>query len=194
MKIINLRKNNIFKKTGLSRGFTLLEALVAVSILMVAVTAPITIAQKGLSSAVYTKNQMIASYLAQDAIEYIKNKRDNNVLAEPKRNWLDGLVDFCFISLEELNRNENLDRVCKIDTVINAGAGEILSENYTNPAYLKKKDDFYGYDIAGTPTNFTRKIQIIEKEAGVSALIKVIVGWNNDEDNKVEVNTIIYNF
>lgn len=57
-------------------GFTLIEALVAISILMIAISSPIMLAQKGLSSSILSRDQMIASFLAQDGIESIKNLRD----------------------------------------------------------------------------------------------------------------------
>lgn len=62
-----------------TRAFTLVETLIAITILMIAIAGPLVIATKGLTSANYSKNQMIASYLAQESMEVIKNVRDNNV-------------------------------------------------------------------------------------------------------------------
>jgi type II secretory pathway pseudopilin PulG len=165
-----------------NRGFTLLEALVAISILMVAVVAPITIAQKGLSSAVYTKNQMIASYLAQDAIEFIINKKDtvaiNNIHNGTTNGWLDDLVD-CV--------DETGDIFCAIDTVEDGGMGLVMPDD--EGTFLKKDSNgFYRYD-SGTPTNFKRSVNIIEN--GDKALVTVKVSWG---DEKVEVKTLIYNY
>jgi Tfp pilus assembly protein PilV len=60
-----------------SRGFTLIETFIAVTILMVAVVGPITIAQRSLSSAKFSRDRVIAYYLAQDAIEYVRSVRDD---------------------------------------------------------------------------------------------------------------------
>ena len=60
------------------KGFTLVETLVAISILMIAIVGPMTIAQNGLSSSIYAREQFIAQFLAQDALEYVRNVRDNN--------------------------------------------------------------------------------------------------------------------
>ena len=73
--MINKNKNKIFSKLKLTAGFTLVEALVAISILMVAVASPMVIAQKGLNSANYSRDQMTATFLAEDALEFIKNFR-----------------------------------------------------------------------------------------------------------------------
>ena len=54
------------------RGFTLVETLVATTILIVAITGPLFIAHKGIVVGTDTRDQLIASYLAQDAIEYVR--------------------------------------------------------------------------------------------------------------------------
>lgn len=60
-----------------NKGFTLVETLVAVAMLMIAIAGPLTIVSKGLTAATYAKNQVIASFLAQDLIEYIKSQEVN---------------------------------------------------------------------------------------------------------------------
>ena len=63
---------------SISAGFTLVETLVAIAILMIAVAGPLTVAEKGLSASIYARDQLMASYLAQDAMESIKNIVDTN--------------------------------------------------------------------------------------------------------------------
>ncbi len=171
------------KNQKLQKGFTLLEALVAVSILMVAVAAPITIAQKGLSSAVYSKDQMIASYLAQDAIEFVKNKRDEFSI----RNSFDwGNLDFIDSKCLESNS-------CDVDTI----SGDIIVYSSNTP--LKKSGGFYGHQSGSNPgdgpTKFYRKVNIQTVISGGvtrpdEALITVIVSWGSDS---VVVKDLIYN-
>jgi type II secretory pathway pseudopilin PulG len=75
-----------------TKAFTIVETLVAISVLMIAIAGPLVVASKGLTSAVYSKNQMTASYLAQESMEIIKNRRDNNMVNGD--NWLDDM-EFC---------------------------------------------------------------------------------------------------
>jgi len=72
-----------------SGGFTLIETLIAVLLLATAIAGPLTIASKSLTTALVAKDQIIAYYLAQDAIEYVRFKRDSNRLAGV--GWLTGL-------------------------------------------------------------------------------------------------------
>ncbi len=73
----------------LSGGFTLIETLVAVLLLTTALAGPLTIASKGITASIVAKDQIVAFYLAQDAIEYVRFKRDSNRLAG--NSWLTGL-------------------------------------------------------------------------------------------------------
>ena len=63
-----------------SRGFTLVETLVAISIFSMSIVAIMSVLGNGVSDTNYAKQKMIASYLAQEGIEYIRNMRDTYVL------------------------------------------------------------------------------------------------------------------
>ena len=71
-------KKSFIKRNTKNAGFTLVETLVAIAILMIAIAGPLTVAEKGLSAAIYARDQMMASYLAQDGMEYVKNVVDTN--------------------------------------------------------------------------------------------------------------------
>ena len=60
-------------------GFTLVETLVAIFILVLAVILPLSASYIGISQAFQARDQLIASYLAQDAIEYIRKEINTNV-------------------------------------------------------------------------------------------------------------------
>lgn len=80
--------NNI---KNIARGFTLIETLIAVLLLATAIAGPLTIASKGLSAALIARDQMVAFYLAQDAVEYVRFVRDSNKLSGDP--WLAGLAE-----------------------------------------------------------------------------------------------------
>ena len=60
-----------------NRGFTLVETLIAIAIFTTSIIAIMSVLANGISNTTYAKNKMIASYLAQEGIEYMRNLRDD---------------------------------------------------------------------------------------------------------------------
>jgi len=75
------------------RGFTLLETLVAISILLIAVTGPITVIGDSLNKIYFARDQMIAINLAQEGLETVRQVRDTNTLVDPANGWLTNLAN-----------------------------------------------------------------------------------------------------
>ena len=71
---------NRLRKNSAEGGFTLVETLVAVSILVIVVLGPMNIAMTGLQNAFFANERTTAIYLAQEAIESIEKLRDDNAL------------------------------------------------------------------------------------------------------------------
>ncbi len=69
-----------FKISNSKSGFTLIETLVAIAILILAIMGPLVIASNSLNSAYYANNQVTAFYLAQEGIEYMRYLRDTNFI------------------------------------------------------------------------------------------------------------------
>ena len=61
-------------------GFSLVEVLVAVALLMMALVAPLTIAARGIQAGFYARNKTIAQFLAQEGIEAFVAARNDQVI------------------------------------------------------------------------------------------------------------------
>ena len=81
------------------QGFTFVETLVAITILLVAVVAPMSLAQNGIVAARLAQDQIVAFYLAQEALEIVKNLRDNHRVGNEPGGQLDGsALQKCVVS------------------------------------------------------------------------------------------------
>ena len=138
-----------------------------------------TIAQKGLTAAIYARDQVIASFLAQDAMEFLKNVRDNNILKSTS--FLNGIIT-CSASSK-----------CTVDTTLSA-ASSIANANDT-----KLYNDDNGYKTSGiNATQFSRNFYLknINPATGLAneATIVVEVAWSNGTvQNIVSLEDQIFN-
>lgn len=146
-----------------ARGFTLIETFVAITILVTAIAGPLTLASKGLTSSLIARDQLTASFLAQEGIEYVRQKRDTNQL-QGNPTWLHGL-DNC------------IGQDCTIDVVLDSqpeacvGGCEALRYDETS--------GFYGYDPLDDVTVYTRTLRITLLPSGFEAQIRSTVSWQS---------------
>lgn len=87
MKDYLLKNNKVFNK----RGFSLLETIVAISIFSIAVLSILVILGSDIANTNYAKRKIVASFLAEEGIEVVRNIRDtyDQYSVNP-----DGWVDF----------------------------------------------------------------------------------------------------
>ncbi len=64
----------------INQGFTLVETLVAITILLLVIVGPMTAAQRGIQQSYFSNEQIIATFLAQEAVEGMRVFRDGSAL------------------------------------------------------------------------------------------------------------------
>ena len=169
---MNDMKKLLHKKQQTQQGFTLVETLVAISILLVAIVGPMTIAARGLQTAFYAREQITAFMLAQEGVELVRMIRDQNALRTPPANWLSGIPGVC------RNSNNGCGMHLRNDTVRNCNSQDCRLL-YDDRA-LGGRRGFYNY-AAGTESPFTRQIWVRPVSGGNTreAEVTVTVSWRS---------------
>ena len=72
-------------------GFTLIETLVAVSVISVGFVGELVLLAKSASQASALRHRVVGARLAEEGLEVVRNIRDSNWLRS--LNWRDGLAD-----------------------------------------------------------------------------------------------------
>jgi type II secretory pathway pseudopilin PulG len=188
-------------KRTTAAAFTLVEAMVAISILSLAVTGPLVIAQKGIGSAIYARDEITAFYLAEEAVEYIRNVRDSNRISGTS--WLSQ-----FSGCKESGAGER----CEIDarypdfTTVGAIVSCYTDSTYASqpggvckPLSYDSSSKLYGYGSGGTwtTTKFTRTISVDDRASAKEAMISVTISWSTNLFSPVRSFTVkeyMFNF
>lgn len=167
-------------------GFTLIEALVAISILVIAVIGPLSLASKGLSYSNYAKDEITAFYLANEAIDVIRNIRDTNKNSD--KTWSEGLtgcISGCYfdawensITLKSPSYDEDyILKTCKKDGLVRFGYDfKLLSEcqdsGSTEPSYFSRKVKLETVDSSGNEIRVTAVVSWVAKN-GINRSITI---------------------
>lgn len=166
---------NFFKKVNkLNKGFTLVETLVALSIFSMSVIAMMSILGSGISDTGYAKKKIIASYLAQEGIEYIRNMRDNYVLYST----VSGL-DWNNFKSELVSCNEDVNEGDNKECGFTTNSPIVISKCTADPSICKiyLNNGNYNTNSNGEDTGFTRKIWMDVIEADKELKISSSVTW-----------------
>lgn len=160
-----------------------METLVAILILVLAITGPLSFSQTGLRTSFVARDQMIAFYLAQDAIEAIKNKRDQNMIDDVTGtvDWLSGLHGQC-TSLSDPCDSFNGYGAFSIPTIDPNFWEEIGSCDSGNECLtaLRKYNGQYTPFAQGERTEFYRTVYMREIGDDREAQIVVVVKWDTN--------------
>ena len=197
MEKLNIKNHNF------NKGFTLVESLVAIAILMVAIAGPMYLSQKGLATTELSTNQMIASYLAQDGMEAVKNIRDEVALSSTTipTFWLEPFKqNGCMCADSETQCNNFSTKYCNIDTTQTDLLNAIVSKEPTylsNPLRIKNdfSVNFLGYTLNQTDeaSSFRRYINISTTTLPGEAVVRMRVSWNGGK-NTIDIKDYIYNY
>lgn len=164
-------KSNAKRRCGnFLTGFTLIEALVAITILIIGVLGPLALAARSISDGLFAQNQLTANMLASEALETLINQRNTNVLAG---------IDPFFGILEE-----GTDSSSEIGVVGKTGA---ISWGCSGGCYLtydgETENAYITTGVGDNPNDsgaFLRQITASRAAADADELkIEVTINWKN---------------
>lgn len=165
------------------RGFTIIETLVAVTILMIAIAGPLTIASQSLHAAQDAKNQLIATNLAQESVEELRNYKDNNITGSTLSTVFANVQNPSVRYMIQANPNGSY-----IQPESCVSAGDPNCELYLSPS------TGYSYTSTdGAPTIFDRWFNITPISSN-EYLLTVTVTWTTGNvGNQVTIEDLLSN-
>ncbi len=144
-------------------GFTLIEGLVAIAILVLVISSVMGAVHSGFRSLLHSRDLMTATFLAQEAIETVRNIRDVNMSED--QYWLLGLED-C------------LGNLCEI-SVFSSPVVSSCTDGVCQNLRHEDSTGRYGYSLSWKESDFTREVDIFEE--ALSATVSVVVRWPTGE-------------
>ena len=152
------------------KGFTLIEIMVAISVITIGVVGIYSLAPKVISITFANFDKFVASQLSQEGIEMVRNIRDTNLLNWSS--WDSGLTS----CLEPIGCEIDYD-----DSSLQYYQGRLLKINSSG---------FYNYEN-GQNTKFKRKIIIIQNGDILNLKTQIILPSN---EVIFEVQENLYNW
>lgn len=154
------------------KGFTLMEVMVSFSIITLGLVGAMSLASQNIQAEEINKNTIIATELAQEGLELVRNKRDNNWLKE--ENWIyssSTASDFDIIQ----------DGSYTVDYSGNIDGGPDNIDDNNSRLYLDSQG-FFIHNSAFKSTIFSRliKSEILDDH---SVRISCIVRWRKGNNN-----------
>ena len=186
MKNLNLKKgftpsleNDIALKRKskmpfFSAGFTVLESIIAIAVVSLAISGAFAAVRTGLSSSSQAKEQTKAYYLANEAVEMIRNKRDSNgldiLVNGGSSTWLTGIA-------ENASDPCSFGNTCYVDVYNNALVR--CGAEWDSCPVLKQDPNTYLYQYTtGSDSIYKREIQI-ENTSATEISVTIRISWSH---------------
>lgn len=174
-----------------NKGFTLIEVLVAIFILITAVVVPLTIGSKAFAYSNFVRDQSTASYLVQEAVEYIRLQRDNASLnPSPNGAWFDfkSTISSCMSDPDDSDLGG-----CRFD--VRSSLPSIISCDGKCPSmYLDSDGNYYTYtDTSGKW--FLRSVETRVEDEGTPlerVRVDVTILWNTNSIDERRFEVVEY--
>lgn len=174
----------------------MIEALVAITILIIGVLGPLLIATRGINDGMYARNQIAASFLAEEALETVRHIRDNNLdksRFDPSLEWTAGLLG-CTGNPNTLSGGCGINEPDSAsDSYRLSGCG---SQAPCDLTYDTSRRRFFRVsqvddeDVGSTA--FTRRIYVGQAADGSLQVVVAMRWYNGAAEQKFQMQTYLY--
>lgn len=176
-------------------GFTLIETLIAITVLTMSIVGPFQIVQGVLNSAYNSRDQLIGAGLAQEGMEYVREARDGNYLYNVHGGAVAWMYGFdgtggspnCYSNAYANPSDCSVDPQKK--TVAACGSVGCMP----TPLYLEPNSYLYTQQAIGTVTRFTRTVRMTQISV-TETLVTVTVTWENHGSKSVVLQEYLRNW
>ena len=190
------------------QGFTLVETLVAITILLIVITGPLTISTSAARSTSFSSEQVVAFFLAQEGAEIMQKARDDvlirqfidpadsgyaaNYVANPWGEVMNpsGIYEHCFSSD---GCRLMLSATGEVIAPIRCGSNQNCDLYFDSNTNTHVRSKYTHVPAGNVATPFTRVIKLTQTPRDVK--IESIVTWRTGgqrEVQEVKVETYLY--
>lgn len=185
------------KKNKRNKGFSLMEVIISVGIVSFAFVGVMSVFASNIRVEIQNRDRVTASYLAQEAVEVIRQKRDTNWFTGGAADWDNGIKygDNHVLSLIDPG-----DLSKGWDDLVNAGNADYSYKKRiflnNNGNYVQCSDNNKCGDgkrpSSWKDTNFRRVIKI-EKDPVVPRIKMTVTVYYGDNNRNVQLVSYLYN-
>jgi type II secretory pathway pseudopilin PulG len=197
----------MYLKRNMSAGFTLIETIVAITLLVLAITGPMSLSQQSLRLSRDARAELEATHLAEEGIEIVHSIRDNNSgddATADRSLWMNGILSECAsgcVPDVTAHTGPNPNNVWGNNSLsdCSGGGGCVGSmpiyRNTTSGIYRQRLNGFGGNN-AWEKTGFTRKITVTNVIPGRQVRVTSEVTYQSvsGATRTITVNGDLYNW
>jgi len=186
-------------KIRATRGFSLVETLVAISLLLIVITGPMTITARSAKSTSFASEQVQAFFLAQEGIELAQKLRDDLLLQQFHNPTFQAWRQFTEVLYPNCRDTSGCALHWVNHTEVEVPPPSCASINLCQLHYRSTPDraKYTHQSLGTTPTLFTRRVFIShDTMAPERVLVRSLVTWRTGtlvREQRVEVQTYLYN-